>query len=432
MDRELHFGYQKNGSLVVAFSEEEVVHLNELLERGKKNGVKRLRIVRKEELFEMEPHINPTAVAALYSPDAGNLIPYEYAIALAENAVDNGVELRIRREVTDIVRNSDGSFVVQADYWEPTKYVDEILSPLESSSAQLSNYFLKFAVVGGLVAASLKLYSHRIDGVTGNADLVEKLITGLLTMSIVSLSVYAISVAKNGSTSTGRKNLFTPLSVGSGGRAVTVDEMRVGGSGSRSVNDGVTVARESFKTKYVVNCAGAAADRISGLIGDDSFKIKTRLGDYIILNREQGKFARHTIFPCPDPVLGKGVLVQTTLWGMLILGPTARDTHIPEVMAQTLEEVQRYILHQCRKLVPSFDPKETITSFCGARAKSTRGDWIIEPSSVAPNFIQAAGIDSPGESLILNLFLLALIVLWRYFRSCWQSCDSNGGGQTIT
>lgn len=182
---------------------------------------------------------------------------------------------------------------------------------------------------------------------------------------------------------------------------MTVEEMRVGGSGSSTVNDGVVVDKEAIRARFIVNCAGSAADKISALIGDESFKIKPRLGDYIILSREQGKFARHTIFPCPDPVLGKGVLVQTTLWGMLILGPTARDTHLPEVMAETHEDVQKFILHKCRQLVPSFEPKETIASFCGARAKSTRGDWIIEPSSMASNFIQAAGIDSPGTILIL-------------------------------
>ena len=51
----------------------------------------------KQQLLEMEPNVNPQAIAALYSPDAGNVIPYEFTIALAENAVDNGVELRIRR-----------------------------------------------------------------------------------------------------------------------------------------------------------------------------------------------------------------------------------------------------------------------------------------------------------------------------------------------
>jgi glycerol-3-phosphate dehydrogenase len=96
LDRELHFGYQRNGSLVLARNEEEEKELEELLRRGEMNGVKNLEIIRGKELFEMEPYISSDTTAALHAPDAGNLIPYEYAIALAENAVDNGVELRIR------------------------------------------------------------------------------------------------------------------------------------------------------------------------------------------------------------------------------------------------------------------------------------------------------------------------------------------------
>ena len=59
-------------------------------------------------------------------------------------------------------------------------------------------------------------------------------------------------------------------------------------------------------------------------------------------------------------------------------------------------EIQEYILSKCRKLVPSFDAKETSHAFCGARAKSSLGDWIIEPSVKYGQFIHVAGIDSPG------------------------------------
>jgi glycerol-3-phosphate dehydrogenase len=110
----------------------------------------------------------------------------------------------------------------------------------------------------------------------------------------------------------------------------------------------------------------------------------------------QGHLAKHTIFPCPDPVLGKGVLVQTTLWGNLILGPTARDMYKPEARDMDSLAIQEYILSKCKSLIPSFDAKETIHAFAGARAKSTRGDWIIEPSKKNANFIHVAGIDSPG------------------------------------
>lgn len=133
------------------------------------------------------------------------------------------------------------------------------------------------------------------------------------------------------------------------------------------------------------------------MIGDHSFKIKPRLGDYMLLKREQGYLASHTLFPCPSK-LGKGVLVQTTLWGNLILGPTARDVHDPAMMNQTDEDVQEFIFAKCNTLVPHFDASMTIHSFAGARAKSDRGDWIIEWSTADKDktFLHVAGIDSPG------------------------------------
>ena len=47
----------------------------------------------------MEPALHADATAALFAPTAGTLTPYEFTIALCENAADNGVEFRLRREV---------------------------------------------------------------------------------------------------------------------------------------------------------------------------------------------------------------------------------------------------------------------------------------------------------------------------------------------
>ena len=90
LDKELRFGYQKNGSLVVAFNDTERKHLEELKKRGETNGVKRLRIVDKDELHKMEPAIHPNAIAALYSPDAGNVIPYEVRTRLSDRMCVDG------------------------------------------------------------------------------------------------------------------------------------------------------------------------------------------------------------------------------------------------------------------------------------------------------------------------------------------------------
>ncbi|KAJ3269493.1 hypothetical protein HDU76_011291, partial [Blyttiomyces sp. JEL0837] len=119
LNKELNFGFRVTGSLVVAFSKNEVSELKRLLANGTKNGVKDLRIISREEVIAKEPNIGPGVYAALHCPHTGITSPYEYTIALAENAIHNGVEFRLQHEVVDIQRISDepnpnGRFVVRA------------------------------------------------------------------------------------------------------------------------------------------------------------------------------------------------------------------------------------------------------------------------------------------------------------------------------
>ena len=170
------------------------------------------------------------------------------------------------------------------------------------------------------------------------------------------------STAQTVSAKEGLVDIRAPI--GSGGKGATVEEMKIGGSGCKSQMDGLIVGYEKYKCSYVINAAGSYSDAIANMINDKSFKIKPRLGDYLLLNRNQGKLTQCTLFPCPGPY-GKGVLVQTTLWGNLILGPTARDMHNEEHANMDKEQVQQFILSKCKSLVPSFDPKEVIHAFCG-------------------------------------------------------------------
>lgn len=94
--------YEKNGSLVVAFSEGEMEHIKTLYERGIKNGVPDMEIIDQAKLRELEPHISETAVGALWAKSAGIVSPYELAIAAAECAVSNGVDFVRNFEVADI------------------------------------------------------------------------------------------------------------------------------------------------------------------------------------------------------------------------------------------------------------------------------------------------------------------------------------------
>ena len=97
--RQLGVKFLKNGSLVVAFTNEEVKILKELKARGEQNGVKDLQILSHKELFALEPQVSKSACAALYAPSGGIVNPYGLTIAAIGNAMDNGAALYTDFEV---------------------------------------------------------------------------------------------------------------------------------------------------------------------------------------------------------------------------------------------------------------------------------------------------------------------------------------------
>lgn len=107
LNSELHFGYRKTGSLVLAFNEEEVPKLQELYEQGVANGVDGLEIWTTEQVRQAEPYLSDKVIGALYCKNAGVASPYEFVIALAENAVQNGVDLKLNHEVVSIEQSAD-------------------------------------------------------------------------------------------------------------------------------------------------------------------------------------------------------------------------------------------------------------------------------------------------------------------------------------
>ena len=90
---ELHFAYQRDGDYVVAIGKEELPKLDELMERGKQNGVPGMKMISAEEVRKREPNINPAVSGALWATSGGISDPFGVTVAAAENAVMNGVTL---------------------------------------------------------------------------------------------------------------------------------------------------------------------------------------------------------------------------------------------------------------------------------------------------------------------------------------------------
>ena len=99
---ELGVKYENNGSLVVAFSQEELLTLQELKTRGEENGVPDLEIIDQATLREIEPNISQNALGALHAKTGGIICPYGLTIAALGNAMDNGAKLFTDFEVVEI------------------------------------------------------------------------------------------------------------------------------------------------------------------------------------------------------------------------------------------------------------------------------------------------------------------------------------------
>jgi len=99
--------FRKVGSYVLAFSEKEKEHLEMLYQRGLNNGVPEMEIIDAAEIQRREPHVSKEAVAALYAGTAGITGPWELTIKLVENAMENGVELKLNAEVANIKKEND-------------------------------------------------------------------------------------------------------------------------------------------------------------------------------------------------------------------------------------------------------------------------------------------------------------------------------------
>jgi len=109
---ELGVKFKRNGSLVVAFSEEDIKTLATLRARGEENGVEGLEIIDGARLREMEKNISDAALAALYAPTGGIVCPYELTIAAIGNAMDNGAELFTDFAVKKIGKENGGYVLI--------------------------------------------------------------------------------------------------------------------------------------------------------------------------------------------------------------------------------------------------------------------------------------------------------------------------------
>ncbi len=157
----------------------------------------------------------------------------------------------------------------------------------------------------------------------------------------------------------------------------------------------VFAGERSVRARYAANCAGVYSDEIARMV-DAAFSIRCipRRGEYMVLDKAEGKTASATLFMVPSKA-GKGILVSPTVDGNLLIGPNAHVVDKKDDTATTAEGLDE-ISSGAKRLVPSVNLRAVITSFSGVRPTPDSDDFHIAPSAKAENFLNLVGIESPG------------------------------------
>ena len=151
-----------------------------------------------------------------------------------------------------------------------------------------------------------------------------------------------------------------------------------------------------ISAKYIINAAGNFSDDLARMVGYDKIEIIPRKGEYYLLDKSVGNLAVHTIFQCPNE-MGKGILVTPTVDGNLLIGPTAINQESKDDTDTTPAGLME-IVEKALKSVPVVSQRNAITSFAGVRAHPVSDDFIIGWCPTSENFLNVAGIESPGLS----------------------------------
>ncbi len=111
---ELEFSLERTGSFVLGFDDEDLEYLERYYERGVRNGVPGIELLSGEQARAIEPAISPDATAALWTPSAAYVEPYDLSLALAENAVANGAQFMLNTEVLGLEQDGESWSVISS------------------------------------------------------------------------------------------------------------------------------------------------------------------------------------------------------------------------------------------------------------------------------------------------------------------------------
>ncbi len=162
----------------------------------------------------------------------------------------------------------------------------------------------------------------------------------------------------------------------------------------------LATSRGALRTRWVINAAGLGSESVDALFGGDGFAIRPRRGELIVYDKLARSLLSSILLPVPT-ARTKGVLVAPTVYGNVLLGPTADDIDDSADVSTTAAGLSS-LLAAGHRILPGLAAEEVTATYAGLRAATEHADYQIYVDGKR-RYACVAGIRSTGLSASLGI-----------------------------
>jgi glycerol-3-phosphate dehydrogenase len=169
-------------------------------------------------------------------------------------------------------------------------------------------------------------------------------------------------------------------------------------TGLERIADGGVLVRSpgrEWRTRFFVNAAGLRADELDRMLGHDGFTVTPRRGELIVFDKLSRPLVSHILLAVPTKIT-KGVLIAPTVFGNVMLGPTAEDVERKDDTSSSAAGLA-YLQEEGRRIMPDLLDQEVTAVYVGLRAATEHVDYQVSIHA-DEGYACVGGIRSTGLS----------------------------------
>jgi glycerol-3-phosphate dehydrogenase len=154
------------------------------------------------------------------------------------------------------------------------------------------------------------------------------------------------------------------------------------------------------QARLVVNAAGNYGDLIESIARPSPFAVKPRKGQFVVFDKPASRLISSSLLPVPTERT-KGIMMCRTIFGNLIVGPTAEDQD-DRADASVTQDALRHLIEQGCRRVPRLAEQTVTAVYAGLRPATQFKDYQVE-ALPDRNWITVGGIRSTGLTGALGI-----------------------------